>query len=106
MSVQLTKKADALIGIIYKRYLERTKSGESESASRDFDLDFYSKTSDLYSWDKVDYDAKLLELAKNRLIEIHIGTKFRISDNGLVYMENRFKNGIKDVIDLISKLIP
>lgn len=106
MSVQLTKKADALIGIIYKRYLERTKSGESESTSRDFESDFYSKTSDLYSWSEDDFDVRFMELANNRLIKVYIGGEFRITDEGLIYMENRFKNGIKDVIDLISKLIP
>jgi len=99
MSIQLTKKADALIGIIYKRYLERTKNGESESTSRDFE-------SDLYIWSEDDYDVRFVELANNELIKVYIGGEFRITDKGLIYMENHFKNGIKDVIDLISKLIP
>ncbi|MCI9523557.1 MAG: hypothetical protein HFF01_00710 [Erysipelotrichaceae bacterium] len=106
MSIQLTKKADALIGIIYKRYLERTKNGESESTSRDFESDFYNKTSDLYIWSEDDYDVRFVELANNELIKVYIGGEFRITDKGLIYMENHFKNGIKDVIDLISKLIP
>lgn len=106
MSVQLTKKADALIGIIYKCYLERMNSGESESTSRDFGFNFYSKTSDLYSWDEDDYDDRLIELSQNALIKKMVDGDFRITDNGLVYMENRFKNGIKDVIDFISKFIP
>lgn len=106
MSIQLTKKADALIGIIYKCYLERIKSGESESTSRDFEFDFYSKTSDLYNWSEDDYDIRLTELSNNRLIKIYIGGEFHITNDGIIYMENRFKNGIKDVIDFISKFIP
>lgn len=31
---------------------------------------------------------------------------FDILDSTIVYMESRFKNGLSDVLDLISKFIP
>lgn len=35
-----------------------------------------------------------------------LANNIRISDQTIIYMENRFKNGIKDVIDFLSRFIP
>lgn len=48
----------------------------------------------------------MLELARSGLIKIYIGGNFDLTDNGIVYMENRFVNGLKDVTDFITKFIP
>ncbi len=35
-----------------------------------------------------------------------LANNIRLEDSTIIYMENRFKNGIKDVLDFIAKFIP
>ena len=102
--IVLTKDADKLICIIYKVYLQRIKSGNSKSsavcfASYEFQKDFPNLKED-------DIVTELSELKKNNLIELWIDGSFILLANGIVYMENRFKNGLAEVTDFISKFIP
>ena len=87
-------------------YLERRKNGESKAESRRFEIDFYKSDKDLSKWYDSDISDCILELARNGYIKVYIGGDFDILDQTIVYMENRFKNGLSDVLDLISKFVP
>lgn len=104
--MQLTNKADKLICIIYKILLERESEGLSESEANMFDHNFDKTTVDLFTWHNDDIHNKLSELSKNGLIKLYIDHGFRMTDDGIKYMENRFKNGLKELIDIVSKFIP
>ena len=104
----ISKDADKLICTLYREYLERRKNGISKEKARDFkDAEsihksfFPNSLSDDIRDDCFELkSAGLLdgESADNTLIFVSI------SNGGIIYMENRFKNGLSDVIDFIGKL--
>lgn len=104
--VQLTKDADKVICYIYKDYLQSRKEGNPKNEAIDFEEDYYASHKVLSSWLKSDFDSALLELGRNKLIQIWLGGSFELTDNGIIYMENRFKNGLIEVTDFIAKFIP
>ena len=104
--VQLTKDADKLLCCLYKEYLERRKSNCTKAVSRSFDTDFYTKDKNISSWSYSDRTDTLLELGRAKYIRLCLGGEFELEDTAIIYMENRFKNGLLEVVDFISKLIP
>lgn len=104
--VNLTKDADKLLCCIYKQYLEKRKSGCSKSQAKSFEKDFYTKDKNISSWSYPDVCDTLLELGRAKYIRLCLGADFDLEDLAIVYMENRFKDGLVEVVDFISKLIP
>jgi hypothetical protein len=47
-----------------------------------------------------------MELGQKKYLHVYIGDEFELDDNAIVYMENRFKNDLTEVIDIVSKFIP
>lgn len=109
MEIELTKDSNKVLLLLYKEYLEKVKSGCSKSQSREFNennLDFITKMH------PDDIDDCLSELNKSNLIEMEISGDFELTDNAVVYLNNRFKNSfknglnnIKDVLSLISQFV-
>ena len=71
-----------------------------------FSEDFYKSDSDLSSWHESDIDDSLMELGRNGYLKIYIGGDFELTDQSIVYMENRFKNGLKELAAFISQFVP
>ena len=103
--VELTRDADKMICIIYKMYLEKIKSGLSKTKSNSFEKDFYKNDKMLSKWHTDDIETTFLELGRKEYLTIYIGGKFEITEQTIIYMENRFKNGFNAVTDFISKFI-
>lgn len=101
---ELTKDADKVICCIYKEYLEKRKSGISKSEAKKFDGNFYREVKALSKWDSVDVSDTLQELHNKEYIKKNILGNFSLLDSAVVYMENRFKNGLNEVMDFISDL--
>lgn len=101
---ELTKDADKLICYIYKEYLERRKSGISKSEAKEFEGNFYSNIKALSKWNSADMSDTLQELHDKKYIKKNVLGDFSLLDSSVVYMENRFKNGLSDVMDFISSL--
>ena len=76
----------------------------SKSDAKDFDCDDIIKLFTGFNLNDI-YD-NLVELKKNHLIELFLSGEFILSTDGIVYMENRFKNGLNEVVDFITKFIP
>ncbi len=101
---ELTKDADKVICCIYKEYLERRKSGISKSEAKEFDGNFYHNVKALSKWNSADVSDTLQELHDKKYIKKNVWGDFFLLDDSVVYMENRFKNGLSEVMDFISSL--
>lgn len=101
----LTKDADKLICCIYKSYLEKRKNDISKFDAKHFDSDFYKEIKVLSSWQNNDISDTLSELKHADLIKLYIRGSFSLNDSAIIYMENRFKNGLSEITDFILKFI-
>jgi len=104
--MKLTKDADKMICQIYKTFLELRKDGIPKSEARQFDENYFSTNKAFSSWAPSDCTETMLELDRVGLIKASVIDSFELTDDGIVYMENRFVNDIKEVTDFISKFIP
>lgn len=103
---ELTKDADKVICCIYKEYLEKRKSGMSKSEAKEFDGNFYRNIKALSKWNSADVSDTLQELHNKELIKKSVIGDFDLLDSAVTYMENRFKKGLEEITDFISKFIP
>ncbi len=104
--MELTRDADKMICHIYKTFLLLRKDGIPKSQARRYADGYFKSNSAFSSWSSSDCDETMLELARAGLIKIYIGGNFDLTDAGIIYMENRFVNGLKELTDFISKFIP
>lgn len=104
--MQLTRDTDKILCLIYEEFLERRKSGLSKSVAKTFEHPSALQEQFLQGIHEDDiYDA-LTELSHNGMIRAYYDMGFQLNDSAIIYMENRFKNGLKEVTDFISKFIP
>lgn len=101
---ELTKDADKLSCCIYKQYLEKRKSGKSKFDSKNFYDNFYVNDKHIGDWIPDDVQETLLELHKAKYLRLDIAGNFILEDTMIIYMENRFKNGLLEVLDILSKV--
>lgn len=104
MNIKLSQDSDKTLCIIYKEYLNRRKNNLSKSNSINFEesqlnLLFSNKNQD-------DLDSELNELNDNSIVHRFIDGEIKLISIGIIYMENRFKDGLKEVMEFISKFIP
>ena len=104
--MELTKDADKMICVIYKSFLQARKNGCAKVDARRFNKSALKEFPILRNWNPRDISDTLLEIGRKGLVQIYIGGDFKLSDSGIIYMENRFKNGLLEVTDFISKFIP
>lgn len=100
--MQLTKDADKLACTLYKEYLSKRKSGVSKSDAKYFE----SIVNLLPDWHPDDIDETLSELKRAGFVKRYVSGDFVLLDDLIIYMENRFKNGLTEVTDFITKFIP
>lgn len=107
--MELTKDSEKLICLIYKDYLEKRKSGLSKSKANSFGSshDIHEKLCP--NWIFEDVDDTCRELSRCGLLDCfwadNIAYRVTLSDSGIIYMENRFKNGLLGVIEFITNFI-
>ena len=100
-NVLLTKSTDKVLCQLYKEYLSRIKNNISKSNALVFDT---TSISQLFGNQDIDFE--ISELKKNSLIEAWITGEVLLRSEAIVYMENRFKNGLIEITDFIAKLKP
>lgn len=103
MDIKLTKDADKMICEIYAAYLERRKSGMSKGPAKDFADQKNWPGSYCDSWNSPDAKEALVELKHAGLVRLYLYGGFSLETDAIIYMENRFKNGLSEVLDWISK---
>lgn len=109
MDISLTKDSEKLICVIYKSYLEKRKSGISKPKASHLGSSHEIHSNLLPQWSFEDVDDTCRELSRagllNCLFADNIAYHVTISDDGIIYMENRFKNGLKDIAAFLSNFI-
>lgn len=110
MDITLTKDSEKLICIMYKNYLEKRKSGIDKKRAIFFISSHTIHEELIPEWSFSDVDDTCRELSRAGVITCRWADNTAhyivISDLGIAYMENRFKDGLISVIDFLSKLIP
>lgn len=108
--VKLSKDADRLICLIYKYYLELKNNGFSKTDAKSFGNSRNVNQKIIPEWSFEDTDDTCRELDRASLLDIFYAdnecAEISLSDNGIIYMENRFFNKIDKLVDYIDKLKP
>lgn len=104
--MELTKDADKLLCQIYAEYLKRRKNGVRKSQAIHFEAPPLLVEEFLCGEHPDDVSDLIFDLAKINFVEAYLDASFYLTDNAIIYMENRFKNGLIEVADFISKFIP
>lgn len=105
MDVDLTRDAQKMVAAAYKEYLEKRKSGVSKSDAKLFSAnELYNKY--FKSMLLADYDETTNEMCRAFGCKMFIDGGFMLSDEAIIYMENRFKNGITDTLSFLAQFIP
>lgn len=99
----ISKDSYNVLCIIYKIYLDRRNQGLSKSEAIMFDdpdnlINEYS-----IKINSDDFRYALKELKENGYLKLYIDDSFELNNDAVVFMENRFKKGISEVLDVVSK---
>lgn len=108
MDLRITKDSDALICLLYKQYCQNRKDGISKSNAKMFGSSKEIQSAIAPKWSFDDVDETCRELHRANLIGCfyadNVVYQCWLSDNGIVYMENRFKDGLTSVLDYLEKI--
>lgn len=103
--MEITKESEKLLYCMYNIYLERRKSGVSRANAKEFEDGFYKNDKHLMKWNDSDVSDCLNELQTCGYIRIDILDNAFLEDTTINYMENRFKNGAKEVLELLTNFL-
>ena len=103
MSISLTKDADKLVCLIYKEFLTRRKRGDAKSRAKDFGDPTKWPESFLSEFSADDIEDALAELNQVGIVKLYINNGFQLENGGLIYMEQRFPNGLAQVLDWLGR---
>lgn len=110
METTISRDADKLLCILYKSFLEKRKSGQSKVNAKFFGSSRNIHEDLLPSWIFEDVDDTCRELSQNEFLDClwgdNIAYQVWLSDKAITYMENRFKNGLSEVISFLANLLP
>lgn len=101
MAIELTKCAKTALKNAYALYRERLKSGTPKSAAAYFDAPGWGGGPKIEGME----DARS-ELCAVGLIKTDILGGFTLTDDAILFMENRPKNTAAKILDFISKFVP
>lgn len=106
----MTKDAEKLISVLYKSYLKKSKNGMPKSQAKDCGSSAIIHQSLLPRWNLEDIDNTCRELHNNNLLKCLWvgGSAYHIwlLEPEISYMEDRFRNRLYKIADIISKFIP
>lgn len=108
MEYNLTKNAKKLISLMYGLYLENRELGKNKSQSKHMGGSAVIKEKLLIDWEIADIDDTCRELSRTGLLKCFFAGpsiyNAWLTDAGIAYLESRFKNGLKDVVEFLSNL--
>lgn len=106
--IKLTKDSDALICALYREYLQRRKNGIAKGQAKILGSAQRIHETIVPKWIFGDVEETLRELARAGVLTclnaddtVYLAT---LSDQGIIYMENRFKDGLAEVLGYIEKI--
>ena len=108
MDIQLTKDSDALICLLYKQYLQKRKDGVPKADAKSFGSSQNIHKTIASKWAYEDVDETCRELSRAGILKCfyaeNVVYNSELSDIGIIYMENRFKDGLDNVLDYLGKI--
>ena len=105
MDMVLTKDADKMICKIYKSYLEKIRDGMQKRFAKDF-MRFEKWSKELFPKDNPnDVHETAKEVCRAFDMKIYTNGGFILNDQTIYYMENRFKDGLKGVVDFLLNFV-
>ncbi|MCL2697932.1 MAG: hypothetical protein FWE74_07610 [Oscillospiraceae bacterium] len=104
--MNVTKDSEKLLVTTYKIYIERRKSGIKKDDAKHFEFNFYLNDKYLSKWIREDVVSCLRKLVNKNLIWFSLSKDFVLNDDAIILMENRFKDGVKEIKEWLSLLIP
>lgn len=102
--IQLTKDADKFLCQVYQSYLEKKESGIDKRNAKSFPIAAILKEELSLPYSVEDIGCFVSELSSVSFVKQYMYYSFSLQDKAISYMEHRFTNGLKDVIDFLSKL--
>lgn len=108
--MELTKDGELLLCLLYKKYLDRRKSGTPKGDAKRFGSSEYIQETIIPEWSKEDTAETCKELDRAGALDIKYGDNIpyiiNLTDAAIRYMEERFTRDIPHVVDYISKTFP
>ncbi len=106
--VNLTKDADALLCALYKEYLQKRKDGTPKDTAKILGSADEIQKKIVPEWNLGDVEGTLRELEEAGMISVFDADNTvyfsQLINEGIIYMENRFKNGLSDLLDYLQKV--
>lgn len=107
MSVTLTRDSDILICLLYKDYCDKRAVGYSKEKAISFGSSEDIHKNIIPDWSALDVNQTCIELYNAGLLNIfyadNIAYRTSLSDAGIIYMENRFVEGTKSIMEYLGK---
>lgn len=108
MEIELTKDAEYLLCALYKQYKECRKSGVSKSDARLTGSAQNIRDTVMPEWSFDDVDETCRELSRAGYLDCRFADNVTwnssLTDRAIIYMENRFVNGISEVLGYMGKI--
>lgn len=108
--ITLSNDNDFLICVLYKEFIKKRKNGVSKSVARWLGSSDEIQENLMSNWSKEDVATACWELHSKGLLQCSPGDDIAyttyLTDEGIIYMENRFSDKIEKILDYISKFIP
>lgn len=106
MTEQLTKDADRVLCSLYKEYLNRRKAGWSRAEAKDISVSYFRETESFSNMPMDDVLDIMAELQRAGYVEADFNGDGFLRDKTIIEMENRFKNGLTEVLSFLARFIP
>jgi len=108
LEIRITRDADAFICVLYREYLKSRKSGKTIEDSASFGDDARIQETLFPKWQLDDVTHLCWYLAEKDLLTAYPGdgqaNSVSLSEDGVVYMEHRFPEGVSQLLSALGKL--
>ena len=108
--LKISKSSKQILYTMYKEYLQRIKNGDSKQSAKIFGSSKEIRRQLFPDLRAIDVLEDLGELARNKLVSGPPADDdfyfCALTDLAIYELENRFKNGLREVVDFLLKLKP
>jgi len=108
MNVELTKDAEYMLCALYKDYKEKRKNREDKASAKYVGSAERIHKDLMSEWSFEDVDETCRELSRagylNCQFADNVTWQSNLTDEAIIYMENRFVNGLTGVLDYMAKI--
>jgi len=108
VEVELTKDAEYMLCAIYKSYKEKRKNGISKSEAKCTGGAGNIHSNLMPEWSFADVDETCRELSRAGFLAClyadNVTYYADLTDKAVIYMENRFINGLTGVLEYMAKI--